>query len=161
MAKIQDRLYNRIIEGKLLELSNEEIAELGLAKASDLPALSDAINLGQIAVIQDDVEETLYHAYFSKEITEAEYNAIKSDGLVILMFNTSCVIFPFAKAQDNRFCVNAIYNADGESMVVRAKLSFSAETGYFITVTFDSAYAEHLADASSLRPYGIMKFLSI
>lgn len=36
MAKIQDKLYNRIIEGELLELSDEEIQKLGLAKASEV-----------------------------------------------------------------------------------------------------------------------------
>ena len=40
MAKIQDKLYNRIVEGKLLELSNEEISSLGLAKISDIPSLA-------------------------------------------------------------------------------------------------------------------------
>ena len=36
MAKIQDKLYNRIIEGELLELSDAEIQSLGLAKASEV-----------------------------------------------------------------------------------------------------------------------------
>lgn len=48
MAKIQDKLYNRIIEGKLLELSDKEKEELGLGNVfsiavSDIRNISDSI----------------------------------------------------------------------------------------------------------------------
>lgn len=160
MAKLLDTLYNRVIEGELLEITDEEVAKLGLAKASELPALSDAINLGTLQVGESDVEG-VYLASFVKELTEAEYNKIKSDGLFILMFNTSCVIIPYTKQYPNRFTVNAIYNADGESMVVRGKLTITADEIYSIAVEFDSTFAGLLAEVPALRPYGIVKFLSI
>ena len=166
MAKLLDKLFNRVIEGELLELSNEEIAKLGLAKASQLPSLSEAINLGAIEVEVDDTDpdNLVYSAFYSKSLTKAEYNAISNDGLLILMFNTTCVMLPYTKQYDNRFVVNAIYNADGESMVVRAKLTFTAPAGQLpgiLEVDFDSSFAQHLYDLPALRPYGIVKFLSI
>lgn len=36
MAKILDKLYNRIIEGELVEISDEELSNLGIAKESDI-----------------------------------------------------------------------------------------------------------------------------
>lgn len=37
MAKLFDKLFNRIIKGRLIELSDSEINDLGLAKKADVP----------------------------------------------------------------------------------------------------------------------------
>lgn len=47
MAKIQDKTFNRIIEGKLLELSDEEISSLGLTKATSV-----------VDIVKDDIDES-------------------------------------------------------------------------------------------------------
>lgn len=161
MAKILDKLYNRVIEGEILEISDAEVQNLGLAKASQLPELSDAINLGALHVFLDEEGDTPdYRAYYDKEVTEAEYNAIKDSGLIILMFNSTTVMIPYAKAQANRFVVNAVYDADGNSMVARASLTFGDDSIYTIHIAFDANFAEAIFD-SEVRPYAIVKFLNI
>lgn len=168
MAKILDKLYNRVIDGEILELSNAEIQNLGLAKASQLPQLSDAIVLGSIVVEVDDtdIENVIYSAYFDKSVTKAEYDAIGESGLCILMFNTTCLIFPYAKDSDNRFVISGIYDSDGNSMVVRGNMNIAApipaaHVDGSIVIDFDSEFAYRLSLDSELRPYGIVKFLSI
>ena len=146
MAKILDKLYNRVIDGEILEISNEEIQNLGLAKVSQLPQLSDAIVLGNIVVEVDDTdpEDVIYSAYFDKAINKAQYDAIGDSGLCILMFNTTCVILPYSKAQDNRFVISGIYNSDGESMVARGNLNIAqplADVDGAIVIEFDSQFA--------------------
>ena len=161
MAKILDKLYNRVIDGEILEISDAEVQNLGLAKASQLPELSDAINLGTLHAFLDEEGDTpVYRAHFIKEVTKAQYDAIKDNGLIIIMFNSTVVMIPYVKAQSNRFVCNAVYDADGNSMVARASLSFGDDTIYTLRIDFDANFAE-LACESAITPYGIVKFLNI
>ena len=50
MAKIQDKLYNRVIEGELLEITEEEKSKLGLGKTT---LFKHQISIGASADLYD------------------------------------------------------------------------------------------------------------
>lgn len=90
---------------------------------------------------------------------------IPTSGLAIIMFNTTCVIVPYAMGipgnyQPCRFVCSAIYNLSGVSRVVRSVLKVTnlrptiSETE--ITVEFDNDFINLL----EIAPTGIIRFIS-
>ena len=161
MAKLQDKLYNRVIDGNLLLEEGEKSQVVSAVNAGiasgDISTLkmSEIINLGQLMS-----DGTL--AAFNKSITKDEYDAIYASGLAIIMFNTTCQLIPYSKAQANRFVCNSVYDDEGNSMVVRGRLVvYDDELGHYsIIVALDSQYADKVVSLSP-KPYGIVRFISL
>ena len=82
---------------------------------------------------------------------------IADSGLFILMFNTTCVAIPYSKLSPNRFVCSAIYDNNGNSMVVRGKLTISDH----ISVEFDTNYYNAVFNAGLTPPTGICKFINL
>lgn len=86
---------------------------------------------------------------------------VPETGIFILMFNTTCAMIPFIKYPGvglptyNRFVISAIYNNDGSSMVVRAKMYVD---NLKITIEFDDGF--YNANVMNPQPYGIARFVS-
>ena len=115
------------------------------------------INLGTIKVTTDG--DDVNHAMFEKEITGTELSKIPSDGLCIILFNTTVAIVPFVKAGVNRFVLNAIAYDNGATMVVRSRLDIDGSGPNYIRITFEEAYADALTANTEVRPYAIVKFV--
>lgn len=118
--------------------------------------IGDIITLPNIIV---DVESTT--AVFQKELTKEEYDKIPDNGLVIIMFNTTCVIIPYVKGVENRFVCNAVYNTNYDAMVVRGKINVHYEDLYSLYIKFNTEYANALLQNPNVRPYGIVRFIGL
>ena len=105
------------------------------------------------------VDVELTSAMFQKELTKAEYDKIPDNGLVIIMFNTTCVIIPYVKGVDNRFVCNAVYNTNYDAMVVRGKIRVHYEDVYSVFIRFNDEYATALLQNPTVRPYAIIRFI--
>ncbi len=126
-------------------------------KIANVVKVGSQINLGAINVHEGDTNT----ADFYKELTEAEFNAIADGGLCILLFNTTCAIFPYVKAYDNRTVVNAIAYNNGATMVTRIKLTIDGTGPRTIVVNFEEAFADALAANANVRPYGVIQFIKL
>lgn len=126
-------------------------------KIANVIKVGSQINLGTINVNEGDTNT----ADFYKELTEAEFNAIADGGLCILLFNTTCAIFPYVKAYVNRTVVNAIAYNNGATMVTRIKLTIDGTGPRTIVVSFEEAFADALAANTNVRPYGVIQFIKL
>lgn len=155
IARIKDRLFDRknVIEVEKLEgdivyngVSLEELT--GWYKDFE-STNSNLINLGQM---------NLENGVASFNIDSIA--GLPETGLFILMFNTTCVAIPYTlnpTGVHNRFVCNAIYNNQGESMVVRGYV----EVTDTIYIRFDDNFATAITNSGLTLPYGVCKFVKL
>lgn len=123
--------------------------------------IGDVINLGQMIVENLDP----WTAYFSKSITNDEFDNLPSQGLLLLMFNGTSVLVPFAKTAqqptliEQLFVISAAYNSGGSTMVVRARLEVS-KSAHWLRIYFDEVFAEHANDFAT-KPYGVIRIVGL
>ena len=89
-------------------------------------------------------------------LTKAQYDKIADNGLVIIMFNTTCVVIPYIKAQENRFVCNASYDELGNSMVARAYLKVNSTRK--LVITYNAEYVAKMVE-NEMSPYAIVRFI--
>jgi len=159
-TKLSSPTSGTISSGNFLGLdSNNNIIK------GNLPiTLGDIINLGTISVYIDTEGSQEAVASFSKEISQQEFAQISNTGLCIIMFNTTCVIIPYVKegypSQGNRFICNAAYDSLGNSMTVRGVLRVAQDEVCYISIKFNTEFAEKLLQ-SGITPYGIIRFIGL
>lgn len=135
--------------------------QIGATKYKVGLAIGEVTNLGQMIVENLDP----WTAYFSKSITDDEYEALPAQGLLLLMFNGTSVLVPFAKTPqqpniiEQLFVISAAYDASGATMVVRARLQIS-KPAHWIRIYFDEVFAEHANDFAT-KPYGVIRIVSL
>ena len=144
---IKQIVANPTIQGTESTLNSLKIGNTNYKIFTD----SGIMNLGQLYF---DIESQ--KATFQLDNIPSVQNP-PSSGLCILMFNTTCVIFPYSVSQENRFVCNTIYNQQGQSRITRGKLIVSDGT---IIVRFDDEFSDYVLN-NDLHPYGIIRFIGI
>ena len=135
--------------------------QIGTSKFKVPLTIGAVTNLGQMIVENLDP----WTAYFSKSITDDEFEALPSQGLLLLMFNGTSVLVPFAKTAqqptliEQLFVISAAYDAGGSTMVVRARLEVS-KSAHWLRIYFDQVFAEHANDFAT-KPYGVIRIVSL
>lgn len=159
LLKVVSKKYN---DKDVLEVENFDTAVNQSATASGFSKLKlfpIKTSNGELTVT---VEGIIYDAYFNFKYTEEELNSLPSAGLMIIMFNTTCVIIPYSKTQDNRFVCNMITTNGGGTSLARAKVSFVQEEGFnAIFIHFDEITANTLYNNAEVRPYAILRVIDL